>query len=66
MGNMSYCRFENTAGDLQDCWDNFDDVDELSEREAKARKRIVKLACEIAESYGEEINKYVKIEHVEP
>lgn len=66
MGNMSYCRFENTSGDLQDCYDNFDDIDVLSEGELKARKRIIRLACDIAQSYGEEVNNYVKIEHVEP
>lgn len=66
MGNMSYCRFENTADDLQDCYDNFDDVDDISEREAKSRLRIIKLACDIAESYGDEVNKYVSIEQVKP
>ncbi len=37
MGNMSYCRFENTLGDLQDCYDNIDDPD-LSESEKRARR----------------------------
>lgn len=60
MANMSYCRFENTASDLQDCYDNMDS-DEFSEREAKSRKRIIQLSCDIAESYGDEIGKYVDI-----
>ena len=27
MSNMSYCRFQNTVQDLQDCYDNIDDSD---------------------------------------
>lgn len=53
MANMSYCRFENTVGDLKDCRDSMDDSD-LSEREAKARARLIKLCSEIARDYGEE------------
>ena len=48
MGNMSYCRFENTLHDLRNCWNNFDEK-ELSESEEKARKRLVELCKEIAE-----------------
>jgi len=28
MANMNYCRFQNTAQDLQDCRNNFDDDNE--------------------------------------
>jgi hypothetical protein len=28
MGNMSYCRFSNTLGDLGDCYENMDDTPE--------------------------------------
>jgi len=31
MGNMSYCRFQNTLMDLRDCIENWDD--ELSEND---------------------------------
>jgi hypothetical protein len=56
MGNMSYCRFENTAGDLQDCLDNFEvSESELSDSEKRARCRIIRMACDIAESYADEI-----------
>jgi hypothetical protein len=51
--NMSYCRFENTANDLRDCYDNMDG-DELSEAEEAAKKRLIKLCLRIAEDYGEE------------
>ena len=27
MSNMSYCRYENTARDLRDCWDEIRDED---------------------------------------
>jgi hypothetical protein len=53
MANMSYCRFDNTVGDLKDCRDSMDDSD-LSEAETKARARLIELCCEIARDYGEE------------
>lgn len=48
MGNMSYCRFENTLSALQDCNYHFLD-DDLSSSEAAARKRLLELCREIAE-----------------
>ena len=48
MANMSYCRFQNTLSDLRDCYDNLDDND-LSEEEAKARKRLVKVCQSIVD-----------------
>lgn len=50
MGNMSYCRFENTARDLADCRNNLPQ-EELSESETKAFIKLVKLCREIAERY---------------
>ncbi len=38
MGNMSYCRFQNTLEDLRDCYDNLDD--DLSEKKDEARARV--------------------------
>jgi len=53
MGNMGYCRFENTLHDLYDCneyiWDN-----DLSESEEKARKALIALCREIADEHLEE------------
>lgn len=47
---MSYCRFENTASDLQDVLDNWNSLDELSStHEYGARKEIWEMAREIAE-----------------
>lgn len=57
--NMSYCRFENTAGDLEDCLDamrellNNDGKDEhgqtLSSYELRGMERIIEAAQEIVE-----------------
>jgi hypothetical protein len=56
MANMSYCRFENTLADLQDCFDHLDDFDngELSKSEAHAAYKLIILAAQIAESYGDD------------
>jgi len=53
VSNMSYCRFQNTASDLRDCLDNFDD-DDLSDEERKARRRIIRMCVDIASDYGDE------------
>jgi len=55
MANMSYCRFENTLRDLQDCYDHMDD-NNLSSSEKIARQRIIDLCFDIVENYGEEID----------
>jgi hypothetical protein len=57
MANMSYCRFSNTVTDLQDCFDHMwtdgGDDPELSVEEAKARKRLIQLARDIAAEFPE-------------
>ena len=52
MGNMSYCRFENTYRDLLDCFENMDD-DDLSASETKFRKALVEVCMNIADQYRE-------------
>lgn len=42
MGNMSYCRFENTLNDLRDFYDHLDD-EELSKEEHKAMDELISL-----------------------
>ena len=54
MANMGYCRFENTVGDLKDCYDNMDDSD-LSATETKARERLLLMCKRIADDYESEI-----------
>ncbi len=51
MPNMSYCRFENTTRDMQDCLDAIEDGDtkELSRYETSALRRFLVLAEEILE-----------------
>jgi hypothetical protein len=52
---MSYCRFQNTLGDLQDCYDNMDNPEKLSFEERKARWLLIKLCEEIAGDCGGEM-----------
>ncbi len=55
MSNMSYCKFQNTLRDLQDCYDTIDqEVDDRNEE--RARKQLVKLCYDIADEFeGNEI-----------
>lgn len=46
MGNMPHCRFENTARDLRDVVENWDDPD-LDADERRARERIFAMAQDI-------------------
>lgn len=63
MPNMSYCRFENTTQDMQDCIDALSEVDGSlkdyfdslsSEYEQHAFKRFFRLCKEVAENYGDD------------
>jgi hypothetical protein len=56
MGNMSYCRFENTLKDLRDCYKDMSETDfyELSETEQEARNKLVALCQNISEQFEEE------------
>ena len=49
MGNMSYCRFENTAQDLQDCVRAIEnsDVYDFSSYELNGFKKLIRLAEEL-------------------
>lgn len=49
MSNMSYCRFQNTLTDLQDCYDNlFGNLEELSPEEKTAREQLIALCHMVA------------------
>lgn len=53
MSNLSYCRMENTFGDLQDCWEfirnqNAWEFEEMSQSEFNYMVRLVDLCHEIA------------------
>jgi len=49
MGNMSYCRFQNTLNDLRDCEENLNN-DDLSKDEFVARKRLIELCLDIVQN----------------
>jgi hypothetical protein len=57
MSNMSYCRFQNTLRDLQDCRHHFNIPNDcLSDEEAAARKALLELCIEIlADRDGEDV-----------
>ena len=65
MGNMSYCRFENTLADMRDCLNALEnglDVEELSDYEINALRDFADTARQIA---GFENNIYNVIEEYE-
>lgn len=52
MANMSYCRFENTSQDLQDCFNylcKHETLDDLSNSEKCFAKRLLQMCVEIAD-----------------
>jgi len=49
MGNMSYCRFENTYQDLMDCIENWGE-EAGNERDERYRIRLLQLMKEMVES----------------
>ena len=53
MANMSYCRFENTYRDLQDCYHYVNS--RLSEREARYREKLLRLCEDILSEYDPEL-----------
>lgn len=53
---MSYCRFENTYKDLQDCleWLQDNDIKDLSVSEQQYALRLIKMCKEIAEDFSQD------------
>jgi len=57
---MSYCRFQNTVGDLEDCYDHIDlNENDLSPDEEDARERLIEICVDIALEYGDQIDREV-------
>lgn len=61
MPNMSYCRFQNTLGDLQDCFNSMSDfssreewLESLSSDEKRAAKRLLKLCEDVVNEFPED------------
>ena len=61
MPNMSYCRFENTTRDMQDCLDAIEDGDtrDLSRYEATALRHFLVLA-DVIKDYEPDIKAILK------
>lgn len=60
MSNMSYCRFENTVADLDDCYESMSMGDnDLSDTEVKAKKRLIDMCIDIACDHGHENDRHV-------
>jgi len=53
MSNMSYCRFENTLGDLRDCREAIEEGNDLSKQEAKFAKKMVQECKDFLKSVKE-------------
>ena len=67
MSNMSYCRFENTNQDLNDCQSALEELlangradDKLSERELKAAKKLAATCLDIAMLLAEHAGKDIE------
>lgn len=63
MPNMSYCRFENTFKDLEDCYDALQEAEDLTsliiesnQYERQYIKKLIRLCTEISEEFGNELN----------
>ena len=67
MGNMSYCRFENTLADMQDCVhaiENGLDVEELSEYEIRALRSFSDTAKQITLYESRILNVILEFEEI--
>jgi uncharacterized protein YfkK (UPF0435 family) len=52
MANMSYCRFENTYNDLNDCYEAMNEHEDLSESEMKHLKWMIEMCQNIVDDFG--------------
>jgi hypothetical protein len=50
MSNLSYCRFQNTLGDLTDCEEHIND--ELSKNEENERVDLIQCCIKLLEATG--------------
>ena len=63
MPNMSYCRFQNTLKDLQDCFDALHEepIDELSREELRSAQDMLLLCEQFIEEHQEKIDEYESV-----
>lgn len=61
MSNLSYCRFQNTVPDLEDCVEVLEDANgdlsSLSEAERKAAVRLIKLCRRVVDTCPEHVGR---------
>ena len=57
MGNMSYCRFENTMNDLRDCLRHIAE-DAENRRDEDSRQEMLELFRTIGEDYDGDVFQY--------
>ena len=65
MSNMSYCRFENTTSDMEDCLEQINNrkLNDLNDYELSSLESFLSLAKQIIENEGyiqEKIDEYYK------
>ena len=62
MANMSYCKFENTFNDLNDCLTSLENssIEELEENASTYEKsyirKLINLCTEISQNYDQELD----------
>ena len=54
MSNMSYCRFQNTLHDLEDCYENMELHKQSNKEEKEAKEKLIELCQQIANDYGKD------------
>lgn len=52
MSNMSYCRFDNTLSDMNDCLNALEDRDISSDSERRKASKMLNTICKFLESEG--------------
>ena len=54
MANMSYCRFQNTVGDMEDCIEAIEcnEVSDLSDDEQSAYEEFIEKCVQVACDHG--------------
>lgn len=63
MANMSYCRFENTFADFEDCLDtlrNYGSIqaafNDINTTDRRFIRQLVELAVQMADEFGDELH----------
>jgi len=61
MPNMSYCRFQNTLSDLQDCFDALheENLEDLSSDELRSAQDMALLCEQFLEEHQEKLNENI-------